>query len=114
MEGIMVLNTIKNAVYSFGWNPWCWLLIVPIAISVLLLCFYSSNSHRKGMAKWGVIGTLILAFSVATGIAVCSTDNVSYEYIYQVIVDNEVDMESFRSNYEILDQVGITYMIKQK
>lgn len=114
MEGIMVLNTIDTPVYAFGWNNWCFLLIIPILIAVYLITFAYSNRRLARARRWGVIGAIILTLSLTFGIAICSTENVSYERTYQVIIDNNVDMEQFRQNYEILEQVGITYMIKHK
>jgi hypothetical protein len=29
-------------------------------------------------------------------------------------VDSSVNMEDFRANYEIVEQIGITYVIRQK
>ena len=114
MEGIMVLNTINTPVYTFGWNNWCLLLIIPILIAIYLIIFAYSNRHFARARRWGLIGAIILALSLTFGIAICSTENVSYDRTYQVIIDNNVDMEQFRQNYEILEQVGITYMIEHK
>lgn len=114
MEGIMVLNTIDTPVYAFGWNNWCFLLFIPILIAVYLITFAYSNRRFARARRWGAIGAVILALSLTFGIITCSCENVTYTRTYQVLIDNTVDMEQFRQNYEILDQVGITYMIKQK
>lgn len=114
MDGIMVLNTIATPVYSFGWNPWCWGLIIPIILALYFIYFWFINRDLRRTRRWLTLGVFMLVVSLAIGYGVCSTEHVKYEYKYQVIVDNTVDMIQFRQNYEILDQVGITYMIKQK
>ena len=111
MDGIMILNTIATPVYSFGWNPWCWALSLPIILAISLIDFWYINRHHARTRRWAWLGALILIISLSIGYGVCSTENVTYDYSYQVIIDNNVDMVQ---NYEILEQVGITYMIKQK
>ena len=114
MDGIMVLNTINTPNYSFGWNNWCWFLLIPIFLAIYFLCFRFINRHSRRAGKWGLIGFILLVLSLTIGIGVCSSENVTYDKSYQVLINNNVDMEQFRSNYEILDQVGITYIIRQK
>ena len=114
MDGIMVLNTINTPSYSFGWNNWCWFLLVPVFLAIYFLYFRYINRHNRRTAKWGLIGFILLVLSLTIGIGICSTENVTYDRSYQVLINNDVDMEQFRNNYEILDQVGITYVIRQK
>ena len=114
MNGIMILNTIAEPVYSFGWNDWCWFLLVPIFLAIYLIYFWSINRRHTRTRRWAWLGVLILIISMAVGYGVCSTENVTTKYSYQVLLDNTVDMVEFRQNYEILDQVGITYVIRQK
>ena len=114
MGGIMVLNTIDIPSYSFGWNNWCWFLMVPIFLAIYFLYFRYINRRNRKTAKWGLIGFVLLILSLTIGLGVCSTENVTYQRNYQVLLDNSVDMEQFRSNYEIVEQVGITYVIRQK
>ncbi len=114
MDGIMILNTITTPVYSFGWNFWCWALILPIIFAIYLIYFWYINRRHVRTRRWAWLGALIIAISLTVGIGVCSTENVTYDRTYQVIIDNTVDMVQFRQNYEILEQVGITYVIRQK
>lgn len=114
MDGIMILNTIATPVYSFGWNLWCWLLLIPFLLGAYLVHFTLKNQRRNISKIWGWVGSLLIILSMSTCYGVCSTQNKTYEYSYQVLIDNSVDMENFRTNYEIVNQIGITYVIRQK
>ena len=114
MEGIMILNTITTPVYSFGWNGWCWALIPIALLAICLVIFGHENRRHVSGRRWRFIGIVILVISLCLGTAIGFIDNVEHEKTYQVLVDSTVDMERFRANYEILEQVGITYIIKMR
>ena len=114
MEGIMILNTITTPVYSFGWNNWCWVLLPFILLAIYLIAFGHKNRRHASARRWRSFGIVALVGFLCLGTAICSVENVQHENTYQVLVDNTVDMEQFRANYEILEQVGITYIIRQK
>lgn len=114
MDGIMVLNTITTPIYSFGWNNWCLLLILPIILAIYLIWFWYVNRDLRRACKWCTIGLALLIGSLTLGAAICANENVREERVYQVVLDSNVNMEQFREDYEIIKQVGITYMIKEK
>lgn len=114
MEGIMILNTITTPVYSFGWNGWCWALIPFAVLAIYLIIFGHENRRHASARRWRSTGIVALAGILCLGTAICSVENVQHEKTYQVLVDSSVDMESFRANYEIVEQIGITYVIRQK
>ena len=68
MDGIMVLNTINTPSYSFGWNNWCWFLLVPVFLAIYFLYFRYINRHNRRTAKWGLIGFILLVLSLTIGI----------------------------------------------
>ena len=114
MEGFMILNTITETSYSFGWNNWCFGIIPITLLGFYFLYFYKINCNNHNVTKWGFIGAAMATFSILGMIALCSTMNpVEYE-IYQVLLEDTLNIEWFRETYEILDQVGITYMITAK
>ena len=114
MDGIMVLHSFTKPIYSFGWNNWCLLFILPIIFSIYLIFFWWANRDKVNTIIWGRVGVITLITCITLGTMICSTNNVKHERYYQVLVDNFVDMEEFRQNYEIIEQVGITYIIQQK
>ena len=114
MEGIMILNTISTPVYSFGWNGWCWALIPFIVLAIYLIIFGHENRRHASARRWRSFGIAALIVFLGLGATICSVENVQYEKTYQVLVDSSVNMESFRANYEIVEQIGITYVIRQK
>ena len=114
MDGIMILDTIRTPIYSFGWNNWCFLFFIPALIAIYLILFGYANRRFSRGRQWACVGFLMLVLCVAFSIGICSTENMEYDTTYQVILDNKVDIEQFRTNYEIIDQVGITYIIRQR
>ena len=114
MDGIMILDTICTPIYSFGWNNWCFIFFIPALIAIYLILFGYVNRRFSQSRKWILIGLLMLIICVAFSLGICSVENVEYDTTYQVILNNEVDIEQFRANYEIIDQVGITYIIRQR
>ena len=114
MEGVMILDTITTPVYSFGWSGWCWALIPIALLAIYLIIFGHENRKYASARRWRCIGIIVFVVSLWVGIGICSVDNVKHEKTYQVLVDSTVNMEQFRANYEILEQVGITYIIKMR
>ena len=114
MDGIMILDTIRTLIYSFGWNNWCFLFFIPILIAIYLILFGYANRRFSRGRQWACVGFLMLVLCIVFSIGICSTENMEYDTTYQVILNNEVDIEQFRTNYEIIDQVGITYIIRQR
>ena len=114
MEGVMILNTITTPIYSFGWNGWCWALIPFVVLAIYLIIFGHENRRHASARRWRSIGIVALTGFLCLGTAICSVENVRHENTYQVLVDSSVNMEDFRANYEIIEQVGITYIIKVK
>ena len=116
MEGIEILNqyevvveTTLNAIafwIAFG--------IVAIAITGLGLCLYI-----HGECSVGIIPTLAI-LGVASGFLVGSIAGriseipTKYETRYEVQISEEVSMREFTEKYEIVDQRGNIFTIREK
>lgn len=114
MEGVMILNTITTPVYSFGWNGWCWAFLPFILLAVYLIAFGHKNRRHASARRWRSFGIAVLVGILCLCATICSVETVVHEESYQVLVDNSVDIEQFRTNFEILDQLGITYIVKPR
>lgn len=106
IEGIEVLNTNKcidvpDIVYILGL----------FAIISILLAFINAIIGEEFATLVGVICFLVLG-TIITCIIVMNT--LSYHYEYQVTISDEVNFNDFNKKYEIINQEGLIYTIKEK
>lgn len=114
MEGVMVLNTIETANYNWGWSNWYFLFLLPLTLGIYLTYFYWINRRRwKGKFQRN-LGIILIIFSIVTPFIKSATHTITYDNTYQVLLDSSVEMETFRQDFEVIEQIGITYMVRQK
>ena len=109
MEGITILNefVVNNA-------PASWFAIIAGAIFCVIcfwtICFafYEGNA---GYAIAFIILALICVGLIAIGISVVEAPP---ETRYQVLIDETVPMSEFFEKYEIIEQEGKIYTVKEK
>ena len=107
LEGIEVLSKSEiMTTPSWWWIPAVCILIFCIVTGVALSIRYQID-FLSFLFIGGIIVTgiycLIVSQTVSTG-----------EYSYKVTIDDSVSMTEFTERYEILDQDGKIYKIKEK
>jgi uncharacterized membrane protein YeaQ/YmgE (transglycosylase-associated protein family) len=117
MTGIEILATEQVAV-EFGMN---WLVFFCIGIIIALFVgFFAWLSLDASTEPLGIIfscciGCLCGAFF---GALVGTSDGLSiptkYETHYQVLISEEVNINEFLEQYEIIDQNGKIYTVREK
>lgn len=111
MEGVEILNQYEVvAETAFNWF-WFWVTLGTVPI----ICIIVGIAEKDGLLLTiltisGVIFGLILG--VAFG-GISATPS-KYETHYEVIITDEVKMTEFNERYEILDQEGKIYTIREK
>jgi hypothetical protein len=116
MEGVEILNETVVYVTKYCWHI-IWIMAVIIGVIVFLLKAWSygvfcidSDSIAAlimGTIYGALIGALLMIeFPV-------DTDEIDY-ITYQVTISDEVSMDEFNEKYEILDQEGKIYTVKEK
>ena len=109
MEGITILNelVVNNA-------PVGWFAIVAGAV-LLGVCFWAMISfiswREYGPSIAFVILSIICSGLIVFGVAITDTPP---ETRYQVLIDESVSMSEFFEKYEIIEQEGKIYTIKEK
>lgn len=109
MEGITILNefVVDNA-------PVGWFAIIAGAILCsisLWAMFVMFGEGNGGAATAFIILVLICVGLVTFGIYIANTPP---ETQYQVLIDESVSMSDFFERYEIIEQEGKIYTIKEK
>ena len=99
---------------SFNWEltVWVWLMLTITGVIVGLMFGVCTKSWN---VFWAVLGTF-----VAVGLVVaipCGGSNrvpTNYETQYKVTISDEVSMNEFNEKYEIINQEGKIYMVREK
>ncbi len=110
IEGITILNTIANETFVLGWTPvGTVFLILTIIFTILVasVTLYKRDIALLGFGALGVIGLAILT------IRVNQVPGEPYN-TYEVTIDDSVKMNEFLERYEIIEQRGEIYEIKEK
>ena len=116
MNGVEILN--QTNVYCEEGNIWVFLLILGFGlIAGLILAIFEWNDFGFNAAGilCIVIGLLVGLFLGLMGYigTIDTTDELSHVE-YKVIVSDEVSFTDFMEKYEILDQEGQIYTVKER
>lgn len=111
MEGVTILNTIEVMASTWGFS------IVGLIIAILTLFILIGTIFS--IIKNEVFITYFLSPFVVFGFVIstmCFSSANEYfdHYEYQVIIDDSVSLVEFTEKYEILDQEGLIYTVKEK
>lgn len=116
MNGVEILN--QTNVYCEEGNIWVFLLILGFGLIVgLILAILECND--LGFNATGILCIIIgLGFCLVFGSmgyagTIDTTDELSHVE-YKVIVSDEVSFTDFMEKYEILDQEGQIYTVKER
>lgn len=111
MEGVTILNTIEVITSTWGFSI-AGLLFAIVALLILIGTIFSIIKDEGLEAS--VFG-LITGISVFISLMCFGTANEYFDYYkYQVIIDDSVSLTEFMEKYEILDQEGLIYTVKEK
>lgn len=116
MSGVEILATEEVAI---AWESWNWegfLLVVIIAFFVAVIAGVLagvSDDWKLGVAVFLIV---FIAGGALFGTLVGRTtgEPTEYETQYKVIIDDSVSMNEFTEKYEIIDQDGKIYTVREK
>ena len=116
MNGVEILSSAQVASeFSFNWTAFWIAFGATLCFATLMGVVYVI----KGECEWWFI-LFCLLIGVIGGCAmgalfgnVCNTPT-AYETHYKVTVDDSVSMNEFLDKYEILDQEGKIYTVKER
>jgi hypothetical protein len=116
MEGVEILNQFEVAIeHCFNWTVF-WFIVgfIGAGMGVIgLLLWLIDNCEFSAFPAMVVIG---IVFGVIIGGIFAGMEGIptKYETRYQVTITDEVKMTEFNERYEILDQEGKIYTVREK
>lgn len=112
VEGVTILNTIEVMASTWGFS------IVGLVVAILTLFILIGvifNTIKDGPIAESILLCLITAVGILVSLTCFGTANEYFDhYEYQVIIDDSVSLTEFMEKYEILDQEGLIYTVKEK
>ena len=117
LNGVEILTSNEVAIAWASWNWANFWLIVGIAFGIALLVgFIAGLSEMDIEFGLGIFLTIFVVGSGIIGIIVGATtgEPTAYETQYKVTIDDSVSMNEFIEKYEIIDQEGKIYTVREK
>lgn len=115
MNGVEILSTTQVASeFAFNWIA-CIIGFVIIFGFTLFLGIYTSNetNEKRFILLCLILGIICGSITGAIFGGLFSTPT-AYETHYKVTIDDSVSMNEFLDKYEILDQEGKIYTVKER
>lgn len=117
MNGIEILtsNEVAVAYEKFNWSNF-WITIAIVAFGALiagLLVGFDAGNAAAGVIAFLVVLIIGGAF-LGPIIGYNSGEPIEYETQYKVTIDDSVSMTEFLDKYEIIDQDGKIYTVRER
>ena len=115
MEGVRILaeNAVYDTVYSWGFDPilpGCVILLIFFTISLAVLC----KIGNRTLALFSFFGVVLTCGVIADISSTANETEVFSHTEYKVIIEDNVEFKEFIDHYEILDQEGEIYTVREK
>ena len=118
MTGVEILNVTEHAIMERAWS---WSMCFGLFIGLFSLCViigfiqgFIEGDIYVGIQVGLIIGLICALLGSPLLTAAFSRKEVGKEYHYKVIIDDSVSMNEFLDKYEILDQEGKIYIVKER
>ena len=109
MEGIEVLATIPEGINFVPNLPFAIIVGGIIGIGIGIWCATDTGSIIAGLLIGSLIGAM--AFLITAGVSMKPTEFID---TYKVIISDDIKLNEFYERYEILEQEGKIFTIKEK
>lgn len=110
MNGVEILSS--EAIYNTILPEWC------IALGFILGVAFMMAAIFTFIDGYNISGCVCLVIMIASIIVTClggAKSKTDVKYIeYKVIIDDSVSMNEFLDKYEIVDQEGKIYTVKER
>lgn len=118
MDGVTILNQYEVILdKDFSWSA-CWFVVgIVFVVSVIasfLSCLADNDLSWQFLLFTAVISTVILGGLLGSLAGYTRGEPTSIVTEYQVIVADDVSMSDFTSKYEIIDQEGLIYTVRER
>ena len=110
MNGVEILSS--ETIYNTFLPAWILVISMVALFMLVILTVYWLCENRRFMAMLGIIAS-VGCILVAT-MACCINKNDIHHIEYKVTIDDSVSMNEFLDKYEIIDQEGKIYTVKER
>ncbi len=110
MNGVEILSS--ETIYNTILPGWCGALAFALMIASCIGVGVFSTYGKFGLTITSCV--LIVASVVVVALALSSNHNSVNHIEYKVTIDDSVSMNEFLDKYEILDQEGKIYTVKER
>ncbi len=118
MNGVEILNVTEHTIMEPAWSwPMCFGLFIGVfGISLLIgvLTGLSEDDIETGIVAGAIVGLIAALILSPFLTAAFSKKEVGTETHYKVTIDDSVSMNEFLDKYEIIDQEGKIYTVKER
>lgn len=116
MSGVEILATEEVAVAWANWNWKGFLVTAGLCFLVGIIAGILtgvSDDWELGVIIFFVV--FIIGSALFGTLAGCATgEPIEYETQYKVVIDDSISMNEFTEKYEIIDQDGKIYIVREK
>lgn len=115
MSGVEILSTKEVATaFTFNWTTF-WVML-GIAAVIFLIIGIIAGITDNDVSVFGLVWSFGLIVSALIGLLGGSLDQTptEYETQYKVTISDEVSMNDFLEIYEIVDQDGKIYTVRER
>jgi hypothetical protein len=117
MSGIEILSTTEVAI-EYTYNYWLagiisLFFVISCTILGAIVAYTENISWRTG-AGIGIVMSGLLGLFIFASVCVTSQEPIAYETQYKVTINESVSMVEFLDKYEIIDQEGKIYTVKER
>lgn len=118
MTGVDILNITEHAIMERAWS---WSACFGIFIGIFgfgvitgMIIGHSEGDFTRGVQSGVIVGIIFALILSPIFTAAFHKEEVGKEYHYKVTIDDSVSMNEFLDKYEILDQEGKIYTVKER
>lgn len=119
IDGVEILNETIVYGYStnFNWEVF-WILFgtaIVVATLFFIACWNGDEDWANAFGVWIMVFIITGFLSVVAGFSAAKPDPDIIDHIeYQVTISDSVNLNEFLEHYEIIDQQGKIYTIKER
>ena len=115
MNGVEILSQSEVvAATTFNDTACCVAFGISMTIFIGLGIWWAFAAGKADLFFITALGGLIISTLIACGIVDATSNPIAYETHYKVTIDDSVSMNEFNEKYEILDQEGKIYTVKER
>ena len=117
MTGVEILSSTEVVAARANWN-WInfWIMIGIAFVVAIIVGLIFALAEDDPEAFWVMFLVIFIVGGSISGclIGMNTGEPIAYETHYKVTIDDSVSMNEFLDKYEILDQEGKIYTVKEK